>query len=176
MTSTDWQNGLRWKEECDKGALNLQICSTYIYGESILQPLDNVLEGISVNSVQINNIKYVDNTILIATSEEGLAKASWRSEQEYWTQRPQHQLQEDRCMVISKSEPLCLALWKLEIPWLNNLTPLTTSLSPRMVDAEKKYGDKQMKLILCNQKLLMLIKILILKTFTWSMLPNHRPL
>ena len=43
-----------------------------LYSESILRPLDSINRGISVNGSTINNIRYADDTALIADSEEGL--------------------------------------------------------------------------------------------------------
>lgn len=43
-----------------------------LYGQSILRLLDEVPVGVSINGVIINNIRYADDIVLIATTEEGL--------------------------------------------------------------------------------------------------------
>ena len=43
-----------------------------LHGESILRSLDGVPVGVSINGVIINNIRYADDIVSIATTEEGL--------------------------------------------------------------------------------------------------------
>ena len=45
-----------------------------LYSEMILRELVSIEEGILINGVRINNLRYADDTVLIAMSEEGLQR------------------------------------------------------------------------------------------------------
>lgn len=46
-----------------------------LYSERVMEEaLENVEEGIKVNGININNIRYADDTVLLASSEQGLQK------------------------------------------------------------------------------------------------------
>ena len=43
-----------------------------LYSEVILRELEGMPEGITINGVKINNLRYADDTVLLANSEEEL--------------------------------------------------------------------------------------------------------
>ena len=45
-----------------------------LYSEHILRRLEESNDGVAINGVCINNIRYADDTALIADSEEGLQR------------------------------------------------------------------------------------------------------
>ena len=49
-----------------------------LYSEFILKELEEVEEGIQVNGKSINSIRYADDTVLLASSEAGVADWRWR--------------------------------------------------------------------------------------------------
>jgi len=71
------QNGLTDWFEIKRGVRQSCVMSLdlfNLYGEIILRQLEEVEEGISVNGVKINNIRYADDAVLIATFPQGLQR------------------------------------------------------------------------------------------------------
>lgn len=71
----------------------------------ILQSLYYVPEGISMNGVHINNMRYADHTILMATSEEGLQRLLIETNENSELKGLSISCKKMKCMVISMSEP-----------------------------------------------------------------------
>ena len=44
----------------------------YLFSEFIFRELEEIEEGIQINGQRINNIRYADDTVLIASTEAGL--------------------------------------------------------------------------------------------------------
>ena len=77
--------------------------------ESILRPLDEIPVRVSVNGVIINNIRYADDTVFIATTEEGLQQLLDEANSNGVPKGLSINCKKTKCMVISKSKtpPIC---------------------------------------------------------------------
>lgn len=75
-----------------------------LYGESVLRPLDEVPIRVSINGVIIDNIRYADDIVLIATNEEGLQQLLHESNSNGESKGLSINYKKTKGMVISKSE------------------------------------------------------------------------
>ena len=75
-----------------------------LYGESVLRPLDEVPIRVSINGVIIDNIRYADDIVLKATTEEGLPKLLHESNSNGKSKSLSINYKKTKSMVISKSE------------------------------------------------------------------------
>ena len=83
-----------------------------LYSEVILRELEHHPEGIIINGCKINNLRYADDTVLIATSADDLQKLydAVVIASEQLGLHVNSKKTKTKCMVISKSEvpPICL--------------------------------------------------------------------
>ena len=152
-----------------------------LYGESILRPLDEVPVGVSINGVIINNIRYADDIVLIAATEEGLQQLLDEVNSNGESKGLSINHKRTKCMVISKSEtpPTCtLKLGDIKIEQVDNFNYLGSVVNSngrckkeiRRRISLAKEAFKKMKPILCDRKLSMPIKNRVLQTFVWPVI------
>ena len=152
-----------------------------LYSEFILRSLDDVPEGVLVNGVRINNIRYADDTILIATSEKGLQRLLDEANISGEPKGLSINCKKTKCMVISKMSPPPSCNIQIEgiliqqVESFNYLGSVITTDGRCRKEIRRRIGlakeaFKKMKPILCDRKLSMTIKNRVLRAFVWSSL------
>ena len=152
-----------------------------LYGESILQPLDEILVGVTINGVIINNIRYADDIVLIATTEEGLQQLLDEINSNGESKGLSINHKKTKYMVISKSETpptRTLKLGDIKIEQVDNFNYLGSVVTSngrckneiRRRISLAKEAFKKMKPILWDRKLSMPIKNRVLQTFVWPVI------
>ena len=151
-----------------------------IYSEMILRNLENY-PGVKINGVNINNIRYAVDTVLIADSEENLQKlldiTIEKSEEMGLTLN----VKKTECMVISKKAivPSCnLQSRGQQIKLVKKFKYLgymitsdgkcITEIKKRIATAKDAF--QKLSLILKNRNISMTTKFRVLKTYVWSTL------
>ena len=151
-----------------------------IYSEMILRNLENY-PGVKINGVNINNIRYADDTVLIADSEENLQRlldiTIEKSEEMGLTLN----VKKTECMVISKKAivPSCnLQSRGQQIKLVKKFKYLgymitsdgkcITEIKKRIATAKDAF--QKLSLILKNRNISMTTKFRVLKTYVWSTL------
>ena len=152
-----------------------------LYRGIILRALEDIEEGIVVNGVRINNLRYADDTVLLATSEEGLQKLFdvIVPESEHYGLTVNSK--KTKCMVISKltPEPQCDLIQETttieQVSSFSYLGSLIThdgrcrpEIRRRIVLAKNAFGE--LKPILRDRKLSIDLKVRLLKCYVWSTL------
>ena len=151
-----------------------------IYSEMILRNLENY-PGVKINGENINNIRYADDTVLIADSEENLQRllniTIEKSEEMGLTLN----VKKTECMVISKKAiiPSCnLQSRGQQIKLVKKFKYLgymitsdgkcITEIKKRIATAKDAF--QKLSLILKNRNISMTTKFRVLKTYVWSTL------
>lgn len=147
----------------------------------ILRVLEDESEGILINGNKINNIRYADDTILLAQSQEGLQKLFNKLDHESVRLGLSINAKKTKTMVISKSspEPACSikhGTTEIEqVSHFNYLGSLVTSdgrsrkeIRRRIILAKKAFDC--LRPILTDRKLSMHIRTRLLKCYVWSTL------
>ena len=151
-----------------------------IYSEMILRNLENY-PGVKINGENINNIRYADDTVLIADSEENLQRlldiTIEKSEELGLTLN----VKKTECMVISKKAiaPSCnLQSRGQQIKLVKKFKYLgymitsdgkcITEIKIRIATAKDAF--QKLSLILKNRNISMTTKFRVLKTYVWSTL------
>ena len=151
-----------------------------IYSEMILRNLENY-PGVKINGENINNIRYADDTVLIADSEENLQRlldiTIEKSEEMGLTLN----IKKTECMVISKKAivPSCnLQSRGQQIKLVKKFKYLgymitsdgkcITEIKKRIATAKDAF--QKLSLILKNRNISMTTKFRVLKTYVWSTL------
>ena len=151
-----------------------------IYSEMILRNLENY-PGVKINGVNINNIRYADDTVLIADSEENLQRlldiTIEKSEEMGLTLN----VKKTVCMVISKKAivPSCnlqsrgqqiklVKKFKYLGYMINSDGKCITEIKKRIATAKDAF--QKLSLILKNRNISMTTKFRVLKTYVWSTL------
>lgn len=81
----------------------------YIYGEYIIRAaLENYEGGVSINGKKINNLRYADDTILVARDEDEIATFLERVTNESQALGLEINLDKTKLMVIDRSDTLQL--------------------------------------------------------------------
>ena len=151
-----------------------------IYSEFILRNIDEH-EGIKVGGQNMNNLRYADDTVLIADSEEKLQKILTTVTIESENKGLQLNAKKTECMVISKRPDTltCNISCKGEqIKQVNNFKYLGFTITPdAKCDAEirkriaiSKDTFSKMKPIFTNRNLGHDTKMRALKAYVWSIL------
>ena len=149
-----------------------------LYSEVILRELENIEEGVVVNGVRINNLRYANNTVLIAMSEEGLQRffdAVVTTSEHFGLSKKM------KVMTISKSEPPPTCQLKLgfkniaQVSSFNYLGVIVISDSRCRKEIRRRIGMakdtyKRMKSIFNDRKLSLMIEFRLLKAFIWYIL------
>lgn len=152
-----------------------------LYSEVILRKLEEREEGILVNGVNINNLRYADDTVLIASSKEDLQNLFDVVVKESEALGLHINAKKTKCMVVSKSDtpPTChLIHGQIPIEQVSNfnyLGTMVTSDSRCKKEIRRRIGMSKeayvrMKNIFNDRKLDIKLKIRLLKTFVWSVL------
>ena len=151
-----------------------------IYSEMIFRNLENY-PGVKINGENINNIRYADDTVLIADSEENLQRlldiTIEKSEEMGLTLN----VKKTECMVISKKAiiPSCnLQSRGQQIKLVKKFKYLgymitsdgkcITEIKKRIATAKDAF--QKLSLILKNRNISMTTKFRVLKTYVWSTL------
>jgi len=152
-----------------------------LYSEMILRDLEDRPEGIIVNGVKINNLRYADDTVLLASSAEDLQKifdvvvaASAKLGQHVNAKKT-------KTMVISKLEipPACQIQHQsttiTQINYFNYLGSVVTSDARCKKEIRRrislaKDAFSRLRNILTDRKLSKKIKVRLLKAYVWSTL------
>ena len=152
-----------------------------LYSVIIFKGLEEIPEGLLVNGLRINNIRYADDTVLIATSEEGaqiitdIATASGDS------RFLNINTKKTKVMVVSKQQPEPHFQLKINdevIEQVSAFKYLGANINSngdskkeirRRIGISKEAFNK-MRSIFIDRKLSMKIKLRLLKTFVWSVL------
>ena len=149
-----------------------------IYSEMILRNLENY-PGVKINGENINNIRYADDTVLIADSEEDLQRlldiTIEKSEEMGLT------LKKTECMVNSKKAiaPSCNLQSKGQqiklVKKFKYLGYMITSDGKCITEIKKRIATakdafQKLSLILKNRNISMTTKFRVLKTYVWSTL------
>ena len=111
-----------------------------IYSEIILRNIKHH-EGVRVGGNNINNLRYTDDTVLIAESEEKLQNILTTITVESENKGPQLNAKKTECMVISKQSdiPVCYILCKGErIKQVNTFKYLGFTISPDSTQIKEK--------------------------------------
>jgi len=152
-----------------------------LYNENILRRLEDVKEGVLVNGMVINNIRYADDTALIANSEEGLQKLVNIVTEASLEEGLEINCKKTFCMVVCKSQqtPKCNVKCNNapieQVDSFNYLGSLLTAdgrcrseIKRRIAIAKSSFN--QMKSIFTDRKLSTRLKIRLLKCYIWSVL------
>ena len=134
-----------------------------LYEESILRPLDKVPVGVSINGVIINNIRYADNIVFIASTEEGLQQLLDENNSNSVPKGLSINCKKKKSMVISKSETPPTCTLKLgnttieQVDTFNYLGSVVTSDGRCKKEMRRrislaKEAFKKMKPLLCDRK------------------------
>ena len=151
----------------------------HIYSEMILRNLENY-PGVKINGENINNIRYADDTVLLADSEENLQRlldiTIEKSEEMGLTLN----VKKTECMVISKKKAIA-ASCNLQsrgqqiilVEKFKYLGYMITSDGKGITEIKKRIAtakDAFQKLIpiLKNRNISMTTKFRVLKTYVWS--------
>ena len=151
-----------------------------LYSENILRNLDD-LNGIKVNGENINNIRYADDTALIAGSQEDLQKLLNTVVAESERMGLSLNVKKTECMVVSKKSviPICkIKSQGEEIKQVEKFKYLgyvltsdgrcDTEIKKRIAIAKDSFS--KMKPILSNRNITMDTKLRVLKAYVWSTL------
>ena len=150
-----------------------------LYSEAILSEVKDVDEGIVVNGVHTNNMWYVDDTVFIASSPEGLQKlfnvAADASEERGLSMNHE----KTKAMCVSKQSPepgININVGDQTADHVSSFNYLGTMITAngttkneihrRIVLAEDAFN--KLRNILTNRKLS--VKIRVLKMYIWSVL------
>ena len=76
-----------------------------LYSEIILRNLEDTDEGVIINGKRINNIRYADDTALVASSEAGLQRLLDVTEEKSLELGLEINCKKTFCMVVSKEKP-----------------------------------------------------------------------
>ena len=151
-----------------------------IYSEMILRNIEQH-EGVKVGGKNINNLRYADDTVLIADSEEKLQRILQTVTEESENKGLQLNAKKTECMVISKkpTTPTCNLTCKgEEIKQVNTFKYLGCTKTPdAKCDSEikkriamAKETFTKMKSIFTNRNIKLATKINALKAYVWSVL------
>ena len=151
-----------------------------LYSETILRNLEDT-PGLKVNGENLNNLRYADDTVLMAESEAQLQKLLDIVVKESEAMGLSLNVKKTECMVISKKpiNPKCNLYSKGEqikqVKKFKYLGFLITSDGKCTSEIKKriamsKDAFQKMKPILTNRNITMATKIRVLKTYVWSVL------
>ena len=151
-----------------------------IYSEMILRNIEN-LEGVHVGGHNINNLRYADDTVLIADSEDKLQRILSTAAEESERKGLQLNAKKTECMVVSKKNaiPKCNITCKGEnIKQVDTFKYLGCTITPdgkSEHEIKKRIGIAKstfssMKCIFTNKGIRLDIKIKTMKAYIWSIL------
>ena len=151
-----------------------------IYSEMILRNLENY-PGVKINGENINNIRYADDTVLIADSEENLQRLLDITIEKSVEMGLTLNVKKTECMVISKKTiaPSCNLQSRGQqiklVKKFKYLGYMITSDGKCLNEIKKRIATakdafQKLSLILKNRNISMTTKFRVLKTYVWSTL------
>ena len=173
---TEWKT---IKRGVRQGCVASPILFSY-YGELILRCIQE-LEGIKIGGVNINNIRYADDTVLIADTEEKLQKLVDEFNRISETYGLKINIKKTETMVVTKSDtvPACnITINNTSIKQANSFIYLGSTITSDarcITEIRKRIGIaktsfQKMRTLLCNIKINMKTRMRALKTYVWSTL------
>jgi len=151
-----------------------------IYSEVILRTISD-MEGVIIGGRNINNLRYADDTVLIADSEEGLQALISAVTEKSEAMGLQLNARKTECMVVSKKKdnPVCNITCKgVKIKQVENFKYLgftitstvkcDNEIKKRMAMSKETFS--KMGTVLKNRNIQFQTKIQIMKTYIWSVL------
>ena len=151
-----------------------------IYSEMILRHIENHV-GVTVNGHNITNLRYADDTVLIADSEKELQSTFDTVAEESSKMGLEMNAKKTECMVVSKKKqtPTCNISYKgvgirqtHQFKYLGFLITsdarCETEIKKRIAMAKDTYN--KMKPMLSNRNISMNTKLRTLKAYVWSVL------
>ena len=151
-----------------------------LYSENILGEIQ-YQAGILIGGHNLNNIRYADDIVLIADSEENLQKILDNVVSESESKRPSINCKKTECLVVSKQEtrPTCnVTINNEEIKQVDKIEYLDSLITfDAKCDQEinrrirmAKAAFQKMKKLLCNSKLALKTKLRVLECYVISIL------
>ena len=151
-----------------------------IYSEMIMRSIESH-EGVKVGGHNINNLRYADDTVLIADSEEKLQDILTTVAEASESKGLQLNAKKTECMVISKrpAVPLCnISCNGQQIKQVNTFNYLGSTITPdAKCDTEikkrlalSKETFTKMKPIFTNRNISLKTKMNALRAYVWSVL------
>ena len=151
-----------------------------LYSETILRNLEDV-SGLKVNGENFNNLRYADDTVLMAESEKDLQKLLDIVVIESEAMGLSLNVKKTECMVVSKqsTNPRCNLVSKGEtikqVTKFKYLGYLITSDGKCITEIRKRIAMakdtfQKMKPILANRNISMATKLKAMKTYVWAVL------
>ena len=151
-----------------------------LYGEFIMREAEDV-GGLKVGGQNINNIRYADDTVLIADSEEGLQRLLQKVKEASEGKGLNINVSKTECMVVSKKLERVgcnLELDGIRIKqvdqfcylgsWITSDGRCDKEIAYRI--GEAKRGFNEMKSLLKNRKLSLQSRKRMIKSYIWSIL------
>ena len=151
-----------------------------LYGEFIMRDAEGV-GGVKVGGQNVNNIRYADDTVLIADSEEGLQRLLQEVKEASEGKGLSINVSKTECMVVSKKQERVrcdLDMDGIRIKQVDQFCYLGSWItSDGRCDREIKYrigeakrGFNEMKSLLKNRKLSLQSRKRMVKSYIWSIL------
>ena len=152
-----------------------------LYSEHILRRLEESNDGVTINGVCINNIRYADDTALIADSEEGLQRLLDLVLDASSDEGLEINCKKTFCMVVSKERQpptcnlICNGTGIEQVNSFNYLGSMLTSDGRCEKEIRRRIGMaktsfNQMSPVLKDRKLSIPLKVRLLKCFIWLVL------
>ena len=152
-----------------------------LYSEHILRRLEESNDGVTINGVCINNIRYAYDTALIADSEEGLQRLLDLVLDASSDEGMEINCKKTFCMVVSKERQpptcnlICNGTGIEQVNSFNYLGSMLTSDGRCEKEIRRRIGMaktsfNQMSPVLKDRKLSIPLKVRLLKCFIWSVL------
>ena len=177
-------NGLTEWTEINRGVRQGCVMSPdffNLYSEYILRRLEESNDGVTINGVCINNIRYADDTALIADSEDGLQRLLDLVLDASSDEGLEINCKKTFCMVVSQERQpptcnlICNGTGIEQVNSFNYLGSMLTSDGRCEKEIRRRIGMaktsfNQMSPVLKDRKLSIPLKVRLLKCFIWSVL------
>lgn len=154
-----------------------------IYSEQIMEEaLNEISEGIKINGVLINNLKYADDTVLIADSDQGLQKLITKINEVSKRYCLNINPEKTKCMIFNKesvntktSVITCDNKELKQVSEVKYLGKMFTYNNNQDIEIKKriamaKLNFNKMSKYLTNRKLNIKTRLKMLKSYVWSAL------
>ena len=151
-----------------------------LYGQTVMEDIQDI-EGIKVGGINVNNLRYADDTVLVADSEENLQMMVNTLNEACTLKKLKINTKKTEVMGIMKGEQKLMVNIQLEnrrIKQVENFTYLgsviaddgksETEIKKRIGVAKMAYN--KMKRILSNMSMTLSLRIRLLKCYVWSVL------
>lgn len=152
-----------------------------VYSEKLFQEaLGESKDGISINGVLINNLRYADDTVLLADTSEGLQRLIEKVAEICENYNMRLNTNKTKVMIISKANPPNGQFYVRGTPietvttikylgtQLNNDWEQVREIRIRIEKARSYFN--RMRTVLCNMKLNLILRTRLLKCYVFSVL------